>query len=58
MMVIRKSKASSIQLVFAPVVLNLLSCWIMPDFEDFFWGSLGALPTPGWVLDKLVRCPK
>jgi hypothetical protein len=36
MMVIRKSKASSIQLVFAPVVLNLLSCWIMPDFEDFF----------------------
>jgi hypothetical protein len=36
MIVIRKSKASSIRVVFSPVVLNLLSRWIMPDFEEFF----------------------
>jgi hypothetical protein len=41
MMVIRKSNASSIQLVFAPVVLNLLSCWIMPDIEEFFGAHEG-----------------
>ena len=57
MMVIRKSKASSIRSVLAPPVVNSLTAGIMPDFEIFL-GSGGALPALSSVLDKLVKCPK
>ena len=56
-MAIRKSKASSIRLVFGPPVLNLYTRWIMPDL-GYFFGSRWALPALGWVLGKLVKCPK
>jgi hypothetical protein len=41
MMVIRKSKASSIRSVLAPPVVNLDTAGIMPDFGENFWAHEG-----------------